>query len=103
MTRKNLMIDGALMRAQDDLYELYYVYLAEHPDLAERVKDMMYDINDCRASLQEFQNDCWDSNPKQFRSIAELPDLVLQARKDTKAGGEHCRGYLSALARLGHG
>jgi len=103
MTRKNLIIDGGLSRSIAELYELYYLYLVEHPDLADYVEDLMYRINDCRSDLRHFHQKCWDTDPPRFRDIDELGGLLIRARKDVKAGGEHCRGFLNALARLGHG
>jgi len=100
MTRKNLVIDGGLARAIEGLYELYYLYLVEHPELADYVEDLMYQINDCRSDLRHFHQKCWDTDPPQFRDIDELGGLLIQARKDVSVGGEHCRGYLKGLAAL---
>lgn len=103
MTRKNLVIDGGLCRAIEGLYELYYLYLVEHPELADYIEDLMYGINDRRSELRYFHNRCWESDPPQFQSINELPKLILCARKDVLNGGRQCRGYFKALDHLARG
>lgn len=100
MTRKNLVIDGGLNRAIEGLYALYYLYLVEHPDLADYLEDLMHRINDCRSDLKRFQALCWETTPPQFDSIADLDAHLIQARKDTSNGGKRCRGYFNALEDL---
>jgi len=101
MTRKNLAIDGALERAIEGLFELYYLYLVEHPALADDVEGIMHSINDCRDDMRWFHNKCWESDPPQFKTIATLNKHVLQARKDTTKKGKKCLGYFHSLAALG--
>lgn len=103
MTRKNLVIDWGLYRAIEGLYELYYLYLVEHPELADYIEDLMHNINDCRSDLRHFHNKCWESDPPQFQSINDLPKLILRARKDTSNGGRQCQGYFKALDTLVRG
>lgn len=100
MTRKNLIIDNGLNRAISGLYELYYLYLVEHPELADRIEDLMYQINDCRSDLKQFHVRCWEFVPVQFDTIDDLEGHIVQARKDTSNGGRKCRGYFNALEDL---
>lgn len=100
MTRKNLVIDAGLCRAVENLYELYYLYLVEHPDIALHIEDLMYQITDCRFKLMQFQERCWKYAPPRFDSIMEIGKLINEARSDVLGKGRQCRGYFNALDRL---
>lgn len=102
MTRKNLIIDWGLVRAAEGLYELYYLNLVHHPDIALMIEDLLRDITVCRFKLLQFHQRCWKSSPAQFDSIHLMGNLIEEAKDDIEGRGRECPGYFRALGALLH-
>lgn len=98
-TRKNTMINNGIVLAQSRLYELYYLYLREHPNLAQHLELIMLKLEDARADLRDFQIAAWEYAPNEYDDIGEMDDLILEARHDVLGEEEGCRGYLRDWVR----
>lgn len=100
MTNRNLAIDHSIQRAVSGLYQLYYLYLVEHPELVAPLEDAMYKLTDARYIFRQWHIRCWETDPPQFKSIFEIDKLLVEARRDVLGNGRKCLGYFNALARL---
>lgn len=98
-SRKNVHINDTLATAQSRLFQLYYLYLREHRNLAEYLEVMLLKVEDIRADLRDFQMTCWDYIPKQFDDVGQMEALILEARRDVLGEEKGCRGYLHDWVR----
>jgi len=94
MTRKNLVINNALQSAQSNLFALFYLYLREHPGLADYIETMLLQLAETRTLLRDFQFTCWETIPPQFDDVGDMDDLIKEARHDVLGELAGCRGYL---------
>ena len=98
-TRKNTHVNDTLATAQSRLFQLYYLYLREHRDLAAYLENMLLKIEDVRADLRDFQIACWEYAPAQFDDVGEMDALIREARHDVLGEETGCRGYLRDWVR----
>jgi len=97
--RKNVHINNTLATAQSRLFQLYYQYLREHPDLAEYLEVMLLKVEDVRADLRDFQITCWEYAPQEFDDVGQMDALIIEARHDVLGEEKGCRGYLRDWVR----
>jgi len=94
MTRKNLIINSNIQAAQERLFALFYLYLREHPGLADYIETMLLQLAETRQLLRDFQYTAWETVPPDFDDIGDIDDLIKEARHDVLGELEGCRGFL---------
>jgi len=98
-TRKSLIVNEGLAMAQTRLFQLYYLYLREHPLYAEHLEVMLLKLEDVRANLRDFQILCWEYAPEQYDDVGQMDALIIEARHDVLGEETGCRGYLRDWVR----
>lgn len=97
MTRKNLIINNEIASAQGNLFKLYYMYWREHRSQADLIAAMLLKLDEVRADLKAFHQSAWDTCPKEFDDVGDMPRLLREARHDVRQGDRGCLGYLNDL------
>jgi len=94
-SRKNIGVDHNLIRAEAVLYELYYLYLREHPEIAPLLANLLLHIDQCRGMLRDFHVLCWENTPRNFKDVGTMAELLVEAYHDVLGRKVECQGYLS--------
>lgn len=97
MSRKNIGVDHSLLRAESVLYELYYLYLREHPEIAPLLANLLLQIDQARGMLRDFHTLCWESTPVNFADVGTMGLLLAEAYKDVMGPRTKCQGSLNDL------